>query len=144
MKKSIKALLIIISVIILAIIIIFVFNPFNSRTKIIGSLINSYLSSEIEDYSASDNGDADKVEDDGSSSVDGAVNEGDKNPLLNEEQEKTLKEYGVDVSQLPSEITPEMEACFVNKLGQARTDDIVAGDSPSAMEVIKTRSCLGE
>ena len=128
-------LLIIILVLVLSLVAIFVFNPFNLRTKIISSAVNSYLSSTIEGYAPL-----------GSSKTAGEMEEKsyDKHPFLNEDQQKTLEEYGVDVNQLPSTISPEMEDCFVEKLGEERANEIVAGDSPTAMEIFKTRGCLGE
>jgi hypothetical protein len=66
----------------------------------------------------------------------------DKNPLLNEEQEATLESLGVDPTDLPTQITPEMEACFVSKLGEARVIEITAGDTPTFTEFIQVQSCL--
>lgn len=141
MKKIIQGLLIVILLLIIVSSVIFIFNPFNSRTKIISGIINSYLSQNINNYEPLGS-DYEDLEND-NKAIEGE-SEADKHPLLNEEQEKVLEEYGVDVSRLPSEISPEMEACFVEKLGQERADQIVAGDSPTAMEIIKARSCLGE
>lgn len=132
MKKIIQILLIIILTSIIALIVVFVFNPFNLRTKLISSAVNSYLSNTLEDYTP--------LETTGNTSTGSTV---DKNPLLNEEQEKTLESYGVDVSALPSSITPAMEACFIEKVGQERANEIVGGASPSAMEILKAKNCLG-
>lgn len=66
----------------------------------------------------------------------------DKNPLLNESQEKSLEAIGIDPANIPSEITPEQETCFVEIFGQVRVNEIKAGDSPTATEIIKARSCL--
>lgn len=142
MKKAIQILLIVVLLSVLVLIIVFIFDPFGLRTKWIGSIINSYLSTEIEGYSPLDKNL------DNSGGVDPEISEkgvpsGDKHPLLNEEQEKTLEDYGVDVTQLPASVSPGMEACFVEKLGRSRADEIVAGASPSAIEIFKARSCLG-
>lgn len=134
MKKIIQTLSIIILVSILAIIIIFVFNPLDLRTRLIGSVINSYLSSTIKNYETPQE-----------SAViyeDALVT--DKHPLLNADQEKSLEKYGVDVSKLPSSISPEMEACFIEKLGKDRAQEIVKGSAPGAIEVFKVKNCLGE
>lgn len=72
---------------------------------------------------------------DGSGSV-------DKNPLLSPSQERTLEQFGIDPASLPSEITPEMEACFEEKLGKERTEEIKAGASPTTADFFKARSCL--
>lgn len=135
MKKIIQALLIIVLLSILSLIVIFVFNPFNLRTKIISSVVNSYLSSTIEGYTPSDN--IKVVEEIEEKSY-------DKHPLLNEDQEKTLDDYGVDVDQLPSTISPEMKNCFIDKLGEERANEIVAGGSPTSIEILKARSCLSQ
>ena len=68
----------------------------------------------------------------------------DQHPALSAEQESALQSVGVDVSTLPSEITPSIENCFIEKLGQKRVDEIKAGSSPTAVEVIKSRDCLGQ
>lgn len=70
------------------------------------------------------------------------TNQEDKNPLLNESQENTLEAIGVDPQSLPSEITPAMQVCFVEKLGAERAQEIADGDSPNAMDYIKAKSCL--
>ena len=62
--------------------------------------------------------------------------------LLNEAQENTLEKIGVNTANLPSTITPEMESCFVGALGQTRVNEIIAGDSPSAIDLFKAKSCL--
>jgi len=66
----------------------------------------------------------------------------DKHPLLNENQEKLLEIIGVDVENLPTEITPEMEACFTEKLGAERVKEIMAGDSPNPFDLFKAKGCL--
>ncbi len=66
----------------------------------------------------------------------------DSNPLLNESQESNLELIGVDPSSLPSEITPAMQICFVEKLGAERAQEIADGDSPTPADYIKAKSCL--
>jgi DNA-directed RNA polymerase subunit H (RpoH/RPB5) len=66
----------------------------------------------------------------------------DQHPLLSESQEKTLETFGIDPADLPTEITPEQEACFEDKLGIARVVEIKAGDSPTATEYFKARDCI--
>jgi hypothetical protein len=131
MKKIILGLAIAILSAILVLIVIFVFNPFNSRTKLIGSILNSYLSAKIEGYVPLDK----TVETSGGAVV-------DKNPLLNEAQEETLENLGVDVSKLPTEITPAMKDCFTEKLGSDRAAELVAGAAPSALDMVKAGGCL--
>lgn len=140
MKKIIQILLIIILASIIALIFIFVFNPFDLRTKLIGNIINSYLSSTIEGYSPENKNN----ENLNNVATEQSGTPTDKHPLLTAEQEKTLETYGVDVSQLPTSISAEMEKCFIDELGQERADEIVGGASPSAIEIFKARSCLGK
>jgi hypothetical protein len=142
MIKLIQLLSVTVLLSVLALIIIFVFNPLDLRTKIIGGIINSYLSGVIKDHGSDQDQDAQDSPRDIKENSEEAAS--DRHPLLNAEQEKALEKYGVNVSRLPSTISPEMEACFVEKLGKERTGEIVAGDSPTAMEVFKTRSCLGK
>lgn len=140
MKKTIQILLVTILVSVITLIVIFVFNPFNLRTKLISSMINSYLSSTIDGYSPLDSG-SDDLGDDTTANNEPSA---DKHPLLNKEQESALENYGVDVTQLPSSVTSEMEECFIEKVGQERADEIINGASPSGIEILKSRSCLGQ
>lgn len=66
----------------------------------------------------------------------------DKNPLLTEEQEAQLESIGIEPSDLPSKITLKMEKCFIEKLGEKRTNEIIQGDSPTTMDFLKAKSCL--
>jgi hypothetical protein len=66
----------------------------------------------------------------------------DKNPLLSPAQEKTLQTFGIDPSTLPTQITPEMEQCFIAKLGSARVEAIKSGSTPTAAEFYAARSCF--
>lgn len=66
----------------------------------------------------------------------------DKNPLLNEQQEAQLEELGIDPATLPTQITAEMEACFTVKLGQERTNQIIQGSAPTPMDFFKAKSCF--
>ena len=66
----------------------------------------------------------------------------DKNPALNAEQEQALDTVGVDPASLPTTITPTQQECFIEVLGQARVDEIVAGDTPTATEFFHARGCL--
>jgi len=64
------------------------------------------------------------------------------NPLLNESQAQALESFGIDPAQVPSTITPEQEACFIEILGEARVEEIKAGASPTATEFFRARGCL--
>jgi hypothetical protein len=65
----------------------------------------------------------------------------DKNPALTAEQESALESIGINPANIPSTITPEMETCFITKLGESRVAQIKAGASPSPVEVFTTRDC---
>ncbi len=134
MKKSSQTWLVTILIVIIALAVIFVFNLFDLRTKLVGAIANSYLSGSTTDNTS--------LIEDADTSGDATPN--DQPSLLNEDQAKTLEEYGVDVSQLPSTISPEMEACFVEKLGADRTQEIAGGDSPTATEIVTARNCLDQ
>lgn len=69
-------------------------------------------------------------------------NEQNTNPALNTEQEEQLRDLGIDPAALPTEVSPEMQECFVDKLGEERVREIEEGDSPTPFEVIKTEPCL--
>lgn len=66
----------------------------------------------------------------------------DKIPSLSAEQEAQLESIGIDPAQVPSEISPEMEECFIEKLGEERVKEIEAGASPTTLELIKAEPCL--
>lgn len=66
----------------------------------------------------------------------------DKNPLLNEVQEKALEGVGINPKTLPTQITPEQESCFIQTIGIDRVTQIKAGDLPTATEFLRARDCL--
>jgi len=134
MKKTIQILLVTILSLILILIIVVIFNPLNLRNKLIGSMLNSYLRNSIEGYTPTANTNTNNT----------ATAVKDKNPLLNDSQEAMLENMGVDVSQLPTEITPGMQTCFIEKLGSERAQELINGATPGAMDILKARGCVGE
>ena len=60
---------------------------------------------------------------------------------INDAQKDALDNLGIDAEALPP-ITPEMEACFREKLGDQRVGEIMAGDTPGVMDMFKAGSCL--
>ncbi len=66
----------------------------------------------------------------------------DKNPLLNDDQEKVLESLGVDPASLPQEITPALEQCLIEKVGAERAAQIKAGSAPTVADFFKARDCL--
>ncbi len=142
MKKTIQFLIFTILILVLSGIIIFFFNPFNLRNKMIGSMINyCFQINKLEQTGTIDNTkNLDKK-------IDPQINEimpADKNPLLTEEQEKKLESYGVDVEALPKEISPGMIDCFTEKLGEERATEIANGATPGPLEIIRTKDCLSK
>ena len=128
LKKIIQILLIIILLSVIALVVIFVFNPGDLRTKIISQGVNSFLTHTLDDYVPSSPG---------------STSEAD-HPLLNDEQEKILENFGVDVSQLPTEISVEMQSCFIEKLGAERAEELVNGATPGPLDIFKAKDCLNK
>lgn len=77
----------------------------------------------------------------GSPSVSGGGADYD-HPLLNDSQEQMLQGAGIDPATLPTEISPEMEACFKEKLGAQRVLEIMQGATPGPLDLLKAKSCL--
>jgi len=134
MKKIIKIILLIMFLFVVCLAAVLIFNPFDLRNKIISSVVNNYLQDNLKNYQPANSNE------DANSSAASIVD----NPLLSDQQEKMLTDIGVDVSKLPTEVTPEMQACAVEKLGEVRVLEIVNGATPSVMEVLKAKECLGE
>lgn len=66
----------------------------------------------------------------------------DKHPLLTAEQERFLESFGINPATLPTEITPTMEQCFIDKLGAARVKEIEQGSELTTTDFLKASSCL--
>ena len=74
--------------------------------------------------------------------VNNATNKVYDHPLLNDDQEQKLINAGVDLEKLPAQITPEQKSCAIEKLGEARVQEIISGSQPSSLEIIKLMPCL--
>jgi hypothetical protein len=61
---------------------------------------------------------------------------------LSSEQKQALVSFGIDPSAVPTTISTEQEACFVNALGEARIGEVKAGAVPSAYEFFKAKACI--
>jgi hypothetical protein len=59
---------------------------------------------------------------------------------ISPEQKKALEDVGIDPNAIS--ITPEMEACFIEKLGHTRVEEIKNGSIPNQLDIFKARSCL--
>lgn len=66
----------------------------------------------------------------------------DKHPYLNAEQEELAESFGVDPATLPTEITPELENCVTETVGQDRINEIINGSEPTTSEILKSLDCL--
>lgn len=62
-------------------------------------------------------------------------------PLLTEDQEIMLESVGINPADVPTEITPDQEACSVEALGQERVDAIKAGSAPTMTDYLKSKHC---
>jgi len=107
-------------ILIIAITLFIVFDPFNLKPLLSNLLTNPQVN------------------------LPAATGGSDKHPLLNEEQEKLLETIGVDVENLPTKVTPEMEKCFIETLGAERVKEIMEGASPGPIDFFKAKGCLGE
>ncbi len=61
---------------------------------------------------------------------------------LSDTQKDTLDMVGVDADTFV--VTPAMEVCAREKLGDERLADIVTGSAPTVMETARLLPCLGE
>lgn len=62
--------------------------------------------------------------------------------ILSPAQKDALDKIGVDPAVIPTNITPAVGDCFVEKIGQQRYDQILAGAVPTAIELLKIKPCL--
>ncbi len=61
---------------------------------------------------------------------------------LSEAQKQALVAAGIDPSKVPTSVSAAQETCFVAALGDAKVAEIKAGAVPSAMELLKAKSCI--
>lgn len=61
---------------------------------------------------------------------------------ISDEQKEALNKIGIEPQNLPTEISKTMMDCFVEKLGQERAGQILAGATPNAIDLFKARSCV--
>ncbi|MBM3257975.1 MAG: hypothetical protein FJZ05_02055 [Candidatus Nealsonbacteria bacterium] len=122
MKNILKIIFIILGVVftmlVIAVIVFFVLDPFNLKPLLSNLFANLQTS-----LPASTGG-------------------SDKHPFLSEDQEKLLETIGVNPEGLPTEITPEMEKCFIETLGAERVKEIMEGAAPSPIDFFKAKGCL--
>ena len=86
---------------------------------------------------------SDYQEHNGVFSSDGGFNNSDyDHPLLNEEQEKRAADLGIDTKKIPTKITEEQKECGARKLGEERIVEIMNGEEPTTIEILKLSTCL--
>lgn len=74
-----------------------------------------------------------------STPVEGSINIGAR---LNADQRAMAERFGLDPDNLY--LSPAGRACIEGKLGAARVEAIIAGASPSTMEMMSAMPCLNE
>ena len=108
-------------------------NPFNIQACLISSLLNA--------PSAMDN----KIGGIQPAAGTGAINTAPAqfdHPFLSPNQEVMLENAGIDVSALPTTLSPEMKACGINALGEDRINEIINGAAPGPLDLLRVKSCL--
>ena len=63
-------------------------------------------------------------------------------PLLSNEQEKLLESMGINTTEIPTQITPAMEQCAIEALGEERVNEIKAGAVPGLGDYLQAKDCL--
>ncbi|MDD3032853.1 MAG: hypothetical protein PHF88_02705 [Candidatus Pacebacteria bacterium] len=63
-------------------------------------------------------------------------------PYLNVEQEAILESAGINLEEIPTEITLEQKECAISILGEKRIEEIANGSTPTIMEILKIKECL--
>ncbi len=108
-------------------------NPFNIQACLISSFLNapSILDSKTSDSQINTEAGTTKT----------ASDQFD-HPFLSSEQEVMLENAGIDVSALPTTLSPEMKACGIEALGADRINEIINGATPGPLDLFRVKSCL--
>ncbi len=132
MNNSNSTLLITFGVILVILILVgmvfFIANSGGSKSTVVNTQSNT---APTENTGTPENGASTATEGDGSMAI-----------TLSAEQRSALSTFGIDPNTIPSTISAEQVACFEAELGVARVAEIRAGDSPSAMDFFKAKSCI--
>ncbi|MBD3208369.1 MAG: hypothetical protein GF370_02870 [Candidatus Nealsonbacteria bacterium] len=150
MDKTLNNFFVVLGIIFLLVIMVIVYfiviDPLGLRSLLLNKEVNLSISTTTSDREITD--DAVPAESTSTPTTSSPsmpaqpVEEQGGHPLLDEEQEAMLETFGIDVDGLPSEITPEMEACFIEKLGEQRVNEIVEGATPTPLDFFRAKSCL--
>ena len=121
MKTLLKVLLIVVLTIVVLVVGTFAYimikNPFGLGSIIKASVFKQGVEENIEKYKDYDH------------------------PLLTEAQEEMAIEAGIEIDQIPTEITEAQIQCGIDKLGKTRIDEITGGSEPTSLEVMKLLPC---
>lgn len=71
-----------------------------------------------------------------------AESSGYDHPLLTPQQELLLESAGINLEELPTEITSQQQTCAVSALGQERASALLKGAAPSFDDIIKAKHCF--
>lgn len=129
MKKIITNIFVtlgvIFSLILLFVLYLFIFDPYNLKPLFFnsGEVFESSQDTSVDNQ-------------------DGDANTTESKPFLSDAQKKALSSFGIDPASLPSTITPTQETCIKAKLGATRFVEISAGASPSISEFLNAKACL--
>lgn len=141
MKKFFEVFFIVLGVIFFIILLIlaylFIFDPYNIKPFIFNDETRVNMPIVSEGQSSKSDSTAGDTE-----NTDGTTGEVDKAPNLSPAQEKALETVGINPAVVPQSFTPEQLSCFEEVLGKTRVDEIKAGDTPSATEFFKAKSCI--
>lgn len=61
---------------------------------------------------------------------------------LSPAQEIFLKKVGLDPAKLPTSISPKLENCLINAVGEDRANEIKSGAAPTAIDLLKAKNCF--
>jgi hypothetical protein len=61
---------------------------------------------------------------------------------LSDEQATALESVGLTPDVVPPQFTPEQIDCFIGVLGEARVNEIKAGDTPTPTEFFTAKNCI--
>jgi len=121
---------VIFSLVILLIIYLFIFDPFNVKPLLFGSGPAKYTStSTTSENNATDTNTA-------------STTQSDNNLTLSEAQKSALKSFGIDPATVPASLSAEQSACFRGKLGDERYAQVKGGAVPTAIEFFNAKSCI--
>jgi len=147
MNKTLNNFFVVLGIIFLLIILVIVYliviDPLSLRSLLLNKEIDPSISTTTSDREiADDTVPAQQGTSTLATSSSSSVEEQDGHPLLDEEQEAMLETFGIDVNNLPSEITPGMEACFMEKLGEQRVKEIIEGATLTPLDFFRAKPCL--